>query len=160
MLGRLLNAVVSVALAALTAAPGSPGFDWAVDLGQGRAVHAFTVGGVLRAAGPVALLTLPAHAPREPVRRVAARLAAMVPTGSAVELLLRGRLAGGRWTPWQTIEPGVPTQLPGPAGRVQLRVLLTGTGAARATVRGLWLHAEPAAGFSVAAPPAPVAFQV
>jgi len=149
-----------VVLAALSPAPSSPGFDWSADLARGRAVHASTAGGVLRASAPTALLTLPAHALPEPVARVAARLSASIPAGAAVRLLLRGRLPDGRWSPWQTLDPGGPARLPGPARLVQVRVLLTGIGGARAEVSGLSLHAEPATEMRMASPAAPATYRV
>jgi hypothetical protein len=160
VLDRLLCAVVSMALAALSATPSGAGFDWAADLAQGRAVHASTAGGVLRASAPIALLTLPAHVLPEPVGRVAARLSASVPAGAAVRLLLRGRLPDGRWTPWQTLDPAGHARLPGPARLVQVRLLLTGIGGARAEVSGLSLHAEPATELRAASPAAAAAYRV
>jgi hypothetical protein len=160
VLGRLLCAAASVTLAALSPAPSSTGFDWTADLARGRAVHASTTGGILRAAAPTALLTLPAHALPEPVGRVAARLSANVPAGAAARLLLRGRLPDGRWTPGQTLDPAGPARLPGPARLVQVRVLLTGVGGARAEVSGLSLHAEPATELRATSPAAPGAYRV
>jgi hypothetical protein len=174
----LLTAVSTVLVSALGAAPptapppGAPpaaGLDWAANLNQGHAVDVAYANGALRLTGPTGLLTLPAHPLPRSVGRLSTQVDAVTPPGGTVEVDVRGRLPGGRWTEWLPSRPGTPTALPGPSNLVQLRVLLTadpgpavpGAAApARPEVRGLRVHAEEVSQLRVAAPAEPASYHV
>ncbi|HWN34915.1 MAG TPA: hypothetical protein VNP03_19335 [Pseudonocardia sp.] len=180
MLGRLptalLTALSTVLVSALGGAPPTAqppgaeppgGLDWAANLNQGHAVDVAYANGALRLAGPSGLLTLPAHPLPRSVGRLSTELDALTPSGSAVEVDVRGRLPGGRWTEWQPSPPGAPTTLPSPSNLVQLRVLLStagptaaGAAAGRPELRGLRVHAEEVPELRVAAPAEPAGYRV
>ncbi len=79
-----------------------------------------------------------------PVSRLRWDLRAVVPTGSAVTVDVRG-LTGGRWSEWREAGPDGVAVLPGPATAVQARLdLRSAAGGVSPTVSGLVLR--PAAG--------------
>ncbi|HEX4357292.1 MAG TPA: hypothetical protein VH141_07225 [Pseudonocardia sp.] len=180
MLGRLptalLTALSTVLVSALGGAPptGPPptapprtqapaDLGWVANLNQGHAVDVAYANGALRLTGPTGLLTLPAHPLPRSVGRLSTQVDASTPPGGTVEVDVRGRLPGGRWTEWLPTSPGAPTELPGPSNLVQLRVLLTadpGAGPNRPEVRALRVHAEEVTRLQVAAPADPVDYRV
>jgi hypothetical protein len=173
VLGRLptalLTALSTVLVSALGVAPPNSGptqppagLDWAANLNQGHAVDVAYTNGALRLTGPTGLLTLPAHPLPRSVGRLSTQLEVLTPPGSTVEVDVRGRLPGGRWTEWQPSRPGAPTDLPGPSNLVQLRLLLSSPGGApaRPEVRALRVHTEEVPRLRVAAPAEPADYRV
>jgi hypothetical protein len=163
----LLTALSTLLASALTAAPANaatPSVDWVANLDQGHGVGVAYVNGALRLTAATGLLTLPARPLAQPVGRLSTQLDAATPPGGTVEVDVRGRLPGGRWTEWLPTRPNAPTTLPGPSSLVQLRVLLTapaaGAGAARPEVRGLRVHGEVVPGQRVAAPAQAASYRV
>jgi hypothetical protein len=163
VLGTVLaSALIAVPVAAAAPATGTSGLDWTANLNEGHPVGVAYNNGALRLTAPTGLLTLPARQPAQPVGRITIALDALTPPGSTVEVAVRGRLTDGRWTEWLPSAPGSPTTLPGPSGRVQLRVLMTVTGGVpvRPEVRGLRVHAQAVPGLRVGGPLEPASYSV
>lgn len=77
------------------------------------------------------------------VNRVTAELDADTSSGAQVEVDVRGRDTGGRWTEWRTAVPGTPAELPRIVTDVQARLTLQGgTGGTSPAVRALRLTAD------------------
>ena len=163
VLGAVLaSALIAVPVAAAAPPTGTSSLDWTANLNEGHPVGVAYTNGALRLTAPTGLLTLPARQPAQPVGRITIALDALTSPGSTVEVAVRGRLTDGRWTEWLPSASGSPTTLPGPSGRVQLRVLMTVTGNApvRPEVRGLRVHAQTVPGLRVGAPIEPASYSV
>jgi len=163
VLGTVLASALTAVPMAAAAPPTVPNsLDWTANLNEGHQVGVAYTNGALRLTAPTGLLTLPAHQPAQPVGRITIALDALTSPASTIEVSVRGRLTDGRWTEWLPSVPGSSTTLPGPSGRVQLRVRMavTGNAAIRPEVHGLRVHAETVPGLRVGAPTDPASYSV
>ncbi|MEJ8280605.1 hypothetical protein [Pseudonocardia spirodelae] len=94
---------------------------------------------------PTGLLTLAPRTLDAPTREVDSQVDADLPPGSTASVDVRGKRPGGGWTEWVPAE-GSRTELPEAVREVQGRLVLTATGDAGPTVRGLTLTATPGTG--------------
>lgn len=97
---------------------------------------------------PTGLLTLPSRPLDRPTSEVDSTLVTDTAPGSTAGIDIRGKRAGGGWTEWIPATPGdkpgsARTELPGAVNEVQGRIVLTSTGGAPPTVRGVTLSAAP-----------------
>lgn len=97
---------------------------------------------------PTGLLTLPSRTLDRPTTEVDSTLVTETAPGSTSGIDVRGKRDDGRWTEWIPATPGAEpgaarAELPEPVQEVQGRIVLTSTGGAAPTVRGVTLSATP-----------------
>jgi hypothetical protein len=186
-LGAVIAALVTPATAHAGTAPAADpgtaaraaGGTWSVDLGAAPADRSNTAsahGRVTLAdprAHPAAMpadraygeYTAPATALGRAVSALTVATAAVRPSGSAVEIDVRGRDAAGAWTQWTTAAPGAVLSFAAPVTAAQVRLVLTApAGAAAPAVSAVTLRAAAtpagAAPSQTAAPAATATYRV
>lgn len=171
--GLLAVTGVLVAVAVSPASAAGPSATWQPDLSAGEGTGIVVEGGTARfdaatAHGapiegpdgdtessadpadvvPTGLLTLPSRPLERPTTEVDSTLVTDTAPGSTAGIDVRGKRAGGGWTEWIPATPGgepgsARTELPEAVHEVQGRIVLTSTGGAPPTVRGVTLSAAP-----------------
>lgn len=143
VLAGAVSALTFLALALSTQAQAAPAVTWQVDLSQAgsQSTQVRYLDGALRlsstAAGPASLsdskaagndgygaLVLPSHDLDQAVNRVQAHIAARTPSGSRVQVDVRGLDREGEWTGWRRSPRTSAVVLPRPVVRVQARLTL------------------------------------
>ncbi|GAA4529584.1 hypothetical protein [Amycolatopsis samaneae] len=177
MLRRLGAAALAAgAVTALVSAPAvaAPSGTWRADLStvDDDDVNVRSEGGTLTLAdaawhrtalvtsGSEGRLLLAEHPLDGPASRVTAEVAADTPTGTAVEVDVRGRTGADDWTEWTPAGQGAAT-FGTPVGAVQVRISLSSTtDGVRPTVRDVRLSADTAPQTDAATAAAPLTYKV
>ncbi|MGH3974751.1 MAG: hypothetical protein ACRDS9_15685 [Pseudonocardiaceae bacterium] len=107
------------------------------------------------------MLLTPAHRLDEPSNQVVAELVADRPTGSTVDVDVRGTRADGSWTEWVPTSTESPSVLDALVTTVQTRVMLrSGEGGASPRAKSIRLTAQTIAQTLLARPRSPLTYRV